>query len=354
MFESYKILTFADRSEWRDNLREIQADDFYFSPEYLKCNEIILGGEAECFVYQDNNTKIVYPYILRQIEGTEYYDITSGYGFGGFIGWPRRVGIGGFRRSFRKYCLERKIVSEFVRFHPFFDNHFYDDYNDSESRNVINYKMVVYCPFDYSGTSLEQYIKREVRKKIKKAMRNGIEIRRTLNDDNYQGLISIYYETMNRLRAASFYFFPREFFYELKRLLAESLMLFTAWWAGEMVGGLLVVYGQDYSYNFLSGSKAAYHRLGLNDLIQYKVLEWAGSAGKKAHMLGGGIKREDSLFRFKAKFSPSRLGYYLGKFIHLPEVYHQLCVQKARGVSSEQQFSSTESGWFPAYRDFLK
>lgn len=348
MSGSYKILNFADQQEWRHCLQEVQAEDVFFSPEYLKCNEIILKGKAECFVYQKDDIKIIYPYILRQIEGTEYWDITSSYGFGGFIGWPRKSGINEFRKLFNLYCLDKKIVSEFIRFHPFYDNH---EFINAENGSVINYQVIVYCPINSSVDYLAENLSKEVWKKVRKAIKNNIEVKKTNSDQHYQNFIDIYYETMTRLRAANFYFFPREFFFELKRMLPESLLLFSAFQEEKVIGGLLVVQGQDYSYNFLSGSKAAYHRLGLNDLVQYKVLEWAGAAGKKAHMLGGGMGGMDSLFQFKAKFSPWRLEYYLGKFIHLPEVYWQLCLQRSKAVNSEMQFSPIDLSWFPAYRN---
>lgn len=349
MAGSYKILTFIEREEWRQYLQQIQAEDIFFSPEYLKCNEIILKGKAECFVFQTGNIIILYPYILRKIRDTEYSDITSGYGFGGFIGWPRQSGISEFREVFRSFCIKRKIVSEFIRFHPFFNNHYIID---DESENIIKYQNVVYFPFDSSPDYLDKNLTKEARKKVKKAAKNHIEVKISLADLlDFDRFIEIYYETMTRLQAANFYFFPKTFFYELMKWMPESLCLFLAYRHEEIIGGLLVVHGQNYSYNFLSGSKSAYHNLSLNDLLQYEVLKWAGAAGKKAHMLGGGMGGMDSLFRFKAKFSPWRLEYYLGKFIHLPEVYRQLCLQRSKAVGAETQFSPTDLSWFPAYRN---
>lgn len=339
-------MNFADREEWWALLREVRAEDIFFSPEYLKCNEIVYNGQAECFVYQGTEAVIVYPYILRPIEGTNYFDITSGYGYGGFIGWPRYQELDEFRWLFRDYCRERKIVSEFIRFHPFYENHLVPI---SEVQALSIHQEVVYSKTNVSEEELHESITREAWKKIRKSLRNNLNIIQSLDDQYYFKFIDIYYETMERLQASKFYFFPVEFFYNLKNL-SNDINLFTVTYENKVVGGLLILIGDKYSYNFLSGSKADFVSLGINDYLQFKVLEWARQTGKEYHLLGGGLKRGDSLFRFKSKYSKLTINYYLGKFIWDSETYNKL-VDTRRGKLTGE--SMAEIDWFPAYRVFF-
>lgn len=338
-------MSFAEREEWRALLREVQAEDVFFSPEYLKCNEILYNGQAECFVYQGPEALIIYPYIICPIEGTNYFDITSAYGFGGFIGWPRYKELDNFRKLFREYCHKRGIVSEFIRFHPFYGNH---QISTDETENVTFLQNVVYSRTDISEDEIKRSINKEAWKKIRKAMRNELKLIHSLDDYYYEEFINIYYETMIRLNAAKFYLFSRDFFVMLKLLNHRSLQLFLASYGDEIIGGLLVVSSEDFSYNFLSGSKTCYNFQGVNDFLQYNALSWAGQTGKKKHMLGGGLKGEDSLFKFKAKFSPLRLSYYIGRYIYLPDAYEKLCNEYYSSISHSPL--TVDHNWFPVYR----
>lgn len=342
---SYRILTFADQKEWRQCLQEVQADDIFFSPEYLKCNEILYNGQAECFVYQGPKALIVYPYILCPIEGTAYFDITSAYGFGGFVGWPRYEELDNFRNLFRECCQKRNIVTEFIRFHPFYANHYLAG---NEVDNIFYYQDVIYSRTDLSLEEFNKSIKKEAWKKIKKAIKRQLVEINSLDDYYFYEFVKIYYMTMNRLNAAGFYFFPEQFFNLMKLLMSKHMDLFLASHNGEIVGGLLIISSKEYSYNFLSGSKLYYNSLGVNDFLQYYALSWVRQEGKKKHMLGGGLKGEDSLFKFKAKFSPFRLNYYIGKIVYLPSAYEMLCNKLSYDAS--HIISRNFQGWFPAYR----
>jgi hypothetical protein len=116
-----------------------------------------------------------------------------------------------------------------------------------------------------------------------------------------------------------------------------------------VVGGLLVLHGGGFAYNFLSCSRPEYRRLGTNDLLQLRALQWAQAAGMKAYLLGGGLDGEDSLFHFKAKFSSQRKGFFVGERIHLSQVYDDLSRQAIERRNGDPDESAATS-WFPLYR----
>jgi lipid II:glycine glycyltransferase (peptidoglycan interpeptide bridge formation enzyme) len=116
-----------------------------------------------------------------------------------------------------------------------------------------------------------------------------------------------------------------------------------------MIGGLFILYGDLYGYNYLSCSDYDYNHLGTNEFLQFSALAWGHQRNLKTYLLGGGMSGKDSLFRFKAKFSPQRKDFYIGRRIHLPQAYSQLCREKMeREKSDPKEFFSRS--WFPLYR----
>lgn len=341
-----KILTKKNKEEWHSYLKNINAYDIFFLPEYFEINELIFKGTTECFLYYENEVFILYPYIRRSISGSEFFDITSAYGYGGYIGSPRNSGIVNFRAAFHKYCIEQRIVSEFIRFHPLYGNHILDD---SENGTVVSCQPVVIADLCCDITELQNKVKKKAREKIRKAEKNEIKVYAHDDEDSYKQFMKLYHKTMARLNASNFYFFDDNFFLAIIKHLGQFSKLFLAWHQGELVGGLLLIHGESFSYNFLSCSDDRYGKLGVKDLLQWKILEWSQGKGKKKHLLGGGRKGEDSLFRFKAKFSPNRENYYLGKIIHLTGTYAKLC-ERMNGFDSMKREQSGSMEWFPYYR----
>jgi serine/alanine adding enzyme len=340
------ILRRWDAETWSARLAEAAATDVFLTPEYVAANEPVLGGVAECFVYEERDATVVYPYIKRAIDDSEYHDISSVYGFGGYVKSPRDAPIHGFAAAFHDYCREAGIVSEFVRFNPLLGNHRHIEPPPVE---LHLHQRVVGVDFGIEGVDLRALAHKDVWKKVRKARNAGLEV---IDDDAgqyFDAFVVQYYATMAFRGAARFYFFPDAFFRSLRDMLGRGARLLVAVSEGRIVGALLVLYSDEFAYNHLSCSEAETRALGTNDLLQVAALEWAIRAGKKRYLLGGGMNGEDSLFQYKARFSPGRADYFLGSRIHLPETYERLCEEtKRRNGSDPAEFR--ERAWFPLYR----
>ncbi|KPJ93756.1 MAG: hypothetical protein AMJ53_06650 [Gammaproteobacteria bacterium SG8_11] len=338
-------LHYSDQNTWKALASRAQVDDVYFSPEYLKINESILGGESECFIYEDDNLIAYYAYIKRPIEGTNLFDIVSPYGFGGFIINNKDSAVR-FDNAFRTHCVESGIVSEFIRFHPFFNNHVYPELKSLE---VQLHQAVVQVDYTQPNFDLNHTVNKEVRKKIRKAQNNQLQVVEDSHHQYYKDFIQLYHQTMDSKQAAQFYFFDERFFSDLQTYLENSALLLAAIYNEQLIGGLLILFGDNYAYNFLSCSDPRYLALGTNDLLQYCALDWAYKNGKKKYLLGGGLKGEDSLFKYKARFSSGRSDFYIGRRIHLLEAYDDLCRQRIQQQNTNPTEFYTRS-WFPLYR----
>jgi hypothetical protein len=343
-----KIISCAEKDEWYYYLKKIKIKDIFFLPEYYKINEIIIEGKTECFIFYNNEVIILYPYLKRPIRGTNLFDITSCYGYGGYIGYPLNQGISEFRAAFHEYCVKEKIVSEFIRFHPLYGNHLLEV---KENTCLDNMQPVVVADFSFWKAHANNLVEKAAWKKIRKAEKNLIEVSEDNDGCCYPEFMRLYLQTMERLGASSFYFFNENFIIRLFKELKQYSKLFLSWHCGTLVGGLLILYGDEYSYNFLSCSNVNFLKFGVNDLLQWKALEWSQGQGKKKHLLGGGKAANDSLFQFKEKFSPFTRDYYIGKIIHLPEIYVDLYKSVLTHAVENQKALKFEN-WFPIYRGF--
>ena len=338
----FRILHQADREGWLQLLAEMGANDVFLQPDYLKLNERILPGEVECFTFYDGKIRVIYPYIRRRIPGTGWFDITSAYGYGGYVAHPRNTDASAFHSQFCDYCRSEGIVSEFIRFHPAFENHLGASV---PSLHIRHHQPIVHVDYTESGFSFTGTLRKEVWKKIRKANQHGVTVIADTAGRYYQDFLRLYQATMDLRNAASFYYFDHDFIREVWTGLNGRSILFAAIQQDRFLGGLLVLYGPSAGYNFLSCSDYEFNKVGTNELLQYTALEWGQKHGLDAFFLGGGRGGEDSLFEFKAKFSTHRRGFYLGCRIHLPEVYDQL--SSLRGVDAATEAYALP---FPLYR----
>lgn len=340
------ILQRGDPGAWSAAAEKAGARDVFFSPEYLAAAESAAGGTAECLVYMEGQGVVLYPYIRCPIRDSGYFDITSQYGFGGYVKSPRDAPIQGFADAFHAHCRETGIVSEFVRFHPFYGN---ERHIEPPPVEIVRHQPMVCVDYPAAWAELDAAKRPEIRKKLKRARVAGVEIISEQTSAFFDEFVAQYRATMTLRKAARFYFFPDAFFGAIGRLIGQRARLFVALLHGQMVGGLLVMCGDEFAYNFLSCSRPEFQSLGTNDLLQVAALEWGFRSGRKRYLLGGGRKGEDSLFRYKARFSSGRASYFLGRRVHLPEVYEALCQERMRSEAADPAEFHSRS-WFPLYR----
>ena len=130
----YKILSYKNVSErniWRSLYKSFENIDIFYYPEYAKLFELHGDGEAFLFVYyQSPKDIVIYPFLKRSLRQTpgfkniniNLFDITSPYGYGGYLRNSESVNMEQFFDCFHQYCLNNNIISEFIRFHPILEN----------------------------------------------------------------------------------------------------------------------------------------------------------------------------------------------------------------------------------------
>lgn len=320
-------LTIIDTSRadsWDQAVAEVSGDDVYYSSAYHRLCE--LNGEGRGFLAvgtTDDGVCAVNSFMLRPITGDakHRYDISTVYGYGGPLISPRSLESERVEREFTaqfmNYCRNNAIVAGFTRFHPLLGNH-----RAFESWNPVYVRRTVYM--DLQQQPVWDGIGSKNRNMIRKAQRNGVEVVEDNSPEAYRQFTELYCHTMDRNNAADFYYFPQPYFTALAGLLKDRVSLFLARHEGQTIVGAIIMRGGGMYHYHLAASCAESLKLAPNNLILFEVAQRGQSEGGRYFHLGGGYRGEDSLFHFKASFSPDTAEFYVAKTVYKDDDYREL------------------------------
>lgn len=321
--------------------------DLYFNPEYAKIYADI-DGESDTFNFECEYGKIQNTFIKRVVEfdGRQYCDIVTPYGYGGPIvlecsdikGLMKK-----YYEAFSEYCKKNNVICEFIRFH-LFDNvdvrkNYYGEAEHISNNVVVNTQG----EFDDIWMSYEQ----KVRKNVKKAIRNELEILIENSTEHLDDFLKIYYDTMDRNDAKSYYYFKKEYFEAISEKLPDNYVYFYVLEDSKVISTELVLCSESYAYSFLGGTFSEFYDLRPNDFLKNEIIKWCNSTGRKCFILGGGYHENDGIYRYKRSFTKDEdVKFYSGKYIFNKEVYDKLVAQR----KMQNPDFDENSGYFPLYR----
>lgn len=324
--------------------------DIYFEEKYGRLYEKMENGKVNTFEYKNELGSIKNMFIKREIpikiDNKIYYDLITPYGYGGPIimnfvnNESKHKLVQEYYKSFRDYCEENYIVSEFIRFHPILGNYndFKDIYNVQYMRKTL-------------GTSLKDFddpvqseFSKSCRKVIRRALRDGITFKIEENPNNVDEFINIYNSTMDRNEAIEYYYFGVEYFNHIINNFKENVILVKVIYEGKTIAsGLYFVFDKTIHIH-LSGTLNEYLEFSPAYILRYAVTLWGKENCYELIHHGGGRSNseEDSLFKFKKRFAKNtEFDFYVGKKVWNRNIYNKLC--ESKGVNESAEF-------FPAYR----
>jgi serine/alanine adding enzyme len=325
--------------------------DIYYNLDYCKLYEK-KNEKIEKFVYESEIGKILNIFLKRKIEillDKEYYDITTPYGYGGPVilnlndESKKEVLIQGYYEAFSKYCKENDIVSEFIRFHPIYQNalDFAKVYNADFLRKTI-------------GTNLKDYIdpvnsefSKSAKREIKNAKKNNLVLEIIENPKNLDNFKKVYFETMKRNLADSFYYFDNSYFDNVIKFLSKDILLVQILENNEILASELYFKAGKILHAHLLGVSQRGLELNIGSLIEATAAEYGKNKGYIYIHHGGGRSNdpEDGLFKYKKKFGKNtEFNFYIGKKIWNKEIYDKLVDKKE--ITDEDK----KSNYFPLYR----
>ena len=318
----------------------------YFRKEYGLLYEEHEQAEFQQFEHHSSDGDVTFSYLKREIpykiNGETYYDIISPYGYGGPMiveASNKQKAYQQFENAFKSHCENEKIVSEFVRFHPYKN----DDLLDWYSGEVIHHGPIIVR--DLRLSNKEEFSK-SVMKDYRKSVRNGLTVEFDEEGKCLEEYLEIYYSTMKRNHANSYYYFERSFFEKVIDTLPGAFVFILVRLEGKVISAGLLLYGDSFSYGFLGGTDKKYFSYQPTTFLEVESIGWLKDKNNDYYVLGGGFNGEDGIFKFKKKYAATgKVPFYLGKKIINPDIYQHL-----KKIHEEKYGLPSDASFFPAYR----
>lgn len=315
--------------------------DIFYTPEYLQIFSRYTRDSVFVFYFENDKGRIISPFIKRKIPFTPFFDISTPYGYSGlFVESDNKyLFIKEFYKELKVFLLDNKIISEFVRIHPhFFDRSYFQDFF------ILHLVTInVFIDLREEIKKIEKNIRKGHMADIKRAIREGVEIKISREDKDIEIFHNLYIETMKRKRTSEFYFFPLWMIKELISCFKDSFIFVAFLKETPIASSLFLGYKRFFHY-FLSGSSFDYRKYRGTHLIIYEAIKFAKEKGFEVLHFGGGMKERDDLFLFKSGFSNLFLPYYVYGVIHNEKVYNDLVEERRKKGPLPDNF------FFPLYR----
>lgn len=323
----------ADPDEWDTVIARLPEHlrDVHFTSAYGRVQEAANIGQAVLAVQDFELAFVAQPFLMRRIAGTEFFDLTNLYGFGGPVSNVQLVHSlkaygDAFRYWLKEWALDRGIVSEYCVLHPLMSSHMLPLL---VTDNVLFAKQVVVIE------DLKNFTEDRCARRVKRALKRAAQFDVVEHLDPFA--FSVMYDaSMLRLRAAE------RWRYDINYWLAHKRQDVGAGWY--FIPGhraLLVIGCKPTAYAHFLGSDGKCVRDGLDEFLYFSVARDLARQGFERFHLGGGLteREDDSLLAFKSGFSETRYSVGTYRRIFMPDAYEQLTLDRA-----------PDANWFPAYR----
>ena len=331
--------------QWDNIVQSFTNYDVYYLSGYVKAFQIHGDGEPQLLYYEADGLKAIYVYMKRTTNIEGYFDSVTPYGYGGvlFEGNTSETKLQDFWHEYVDCMRKNGIVDNFVRYHPVLSNAI----PMKQTSTVTDLGKTV--AFDLSSPDViwENIISKN-RNMIRKAEKNGIEIRHGKSMELLAEFKRIYNATMEKDHAEEYYFFEDDFYESIHRDLYDNYEMFYAVLDGKPIAMSIMLFANKQMHYHLSGSLTEYRNLAPSNLLLYKAALWGCEQGFKTFHLGGGVgSDEDNLYKFKAAFNRnSDFQFSVGKEIFDQKKYEELVNEQ---IKRDSLFDKN-CKFFPLYR----
>lgn len=277
------------------------SSDIYLNEKYAK-----LYGEVFEFEFKKDEKVFKAIAIKEKIPNTEFYDLQSPYGYGGiYCNAHDEDFIKEALSDLKLKALKQNIIAFFIRFHLFDEN--LENYHHLLPFFTKN-KETIIVHTDESIDNIRTNYSPRIRSYVKKA-RKELKIEFATKQD-YKDFFELYTNTMQRNHADDFYFFDENYFEKLFDL-KESVIL-KASLNDKVLAFASFFLCKDFSYYHLSANTL---KSNANAALLDFFFEHACKKHCRFCFLGGGVQNDDTLFKFKEKFSNLRADFHIGGMI---------------------------------------
>ncbi len=330
-------------AQWKEALQHA-GHDMYHVPDYVMLDARLSGGEPAAFHYTDGGRHLLMPLVVRDVPGSGLHDALSPYGYPGPVSDADPADIGFWRRACAamvRTLRERGVVTAFVRLHPLLPPPLTAL---EEVGTVVRHGETVSMDLTVDAGEMWRQTRSDHRNHINRARRAGTRV--VFDDWSRLGeWVEVYHDNMRRVGASPFYFFTAEHLAALHERVGDRLHLAVALEGDEVVGGNTFFEYDGIATGYVSSTRRARNRYA-DELLYDEVRRWCRARGDTVFHLGGGKGgRNDSLFSYKAGFSPRRHPFHTWRVVTDPQAYERLV--RARNPAADP---ADRTGTFPPYR----
>lgn len=341
--QNFYIIEITDKQSWDQTIKKCLFYDIYHTYFY---HSLESSFPSILLVSEFNDELIVFPFKVRNIEDTGYFDLTSVYGYCGPISNKNFRELSKehfifFHKEFSEFCAKNYIVSVFSRLHPLCDySTFFNDFGEFADIN----KTVVIDLNQSSQDQIRQY-RKSTRHEIRYLREDDYSIIETKDPKDIDNFIEMYYKTMEKVRAFDRYYYDRDYFhgflnnddYEVILLMAEKNGKYVA-------GGIFTVVGNIMQYHLATTAEESIKDAPMKLILDEARIKAMNKNLEFLHLGGGFAGRDnDNLYLFKSGFSKKRLHFSVWKHITNVEQYNKL-------VAYMNIWKSVNT-FFPLYRN---
>jgi hypothetical protein len=254
-----------------------------------------------------------------RIPERDEFDWQSAYNYGGPLahgleessvteGWSGFAGI----------ALERRVVVEFVRFHPVLEN-------ERLYRGTVNEDRAVVM-LDLTAADLVQSYSGRARTAIRKALNSGLTLAWVTQSDSRSLFPDFYREGMRRMGASDFYRFSDEYFARVLALPCARVLAVMREDTPVSMG--LFLLGPAIAEYHLSATSLEGRATAATNLLLHGAAQFAQQRGLIGLYLGGGtnLAMDNPLLVFKSSFAAPRLKFRTGFRVYDEDTYESLRV----------------------------
>jgi hypothetical protein len=350
-----EILRPENEAEWMQVLARCVCHDFYHLPAYHAFCEPREQGAAHFFVYSRGQYLIALPLLLRSLDGVQgidgagWKDATSVYGSAGPLvsheSMPEDI-IRDFQQTLKDTLQRMGLIAVFSRLHPLLPQlPFLDGLGEFPSARTVSIDLTLPVAVQRAR------FRKNHKEGINRLRRQGVTCVRDEQRTHLEEFVNLYHETMRRVDALDYYFFPVSYFIDLCEVLGPRLNLFVCLQEGRVIsGGLFVACGGILQYH-LGGTLNEALKIAPMKLLIDEVRLWGTAEELRVFHLGGGATPhpDDSLLLFKMGFSDRLHDCPSWRWVLNPEVYHRLSEEKVRW-NERHGLQTQHPSYFPRYR----
>lgn len=327
-----------DLTDWNYCLKQFSKSDIFFEQHYINIIQDCGGyGIAEAVYYESDKCKVFYPYLRRSLDlpwipnvYKNYVDVTSPFGAGGYL-WAGD--IRDFFLAWNDFVKEEKIVSEFIRFHPFF----IPPYLPYETIHISDFVYINLNDYENLNDVFHSF-RRNHKRNIKFAEK-AYEVTK-ISIFNFCDLHKIFTKSKLLLRQSII----MENILRLYENYPNSIICLGILKDNKIAEASLSINGNSSFFHYFLAGRLGQER-GFSTLLLWEAIKIAFHNKVEIFSLGGGVSLNDSIFLYKKGFSQRMLPYKIAKIIHNFDIY-EACT-KARIKECKET-----ANLFPSYRIF--